>query len=633
MDQGGGRLSAWLRAAGAPEAMAGQITAALGPNGAELIARDPWSVLEVPALDAFPGAPQAADALARAVAAEQDPAPGPDPGDPRRTRALCGWLLRRAARAGSTVQGADVVAEALGGLGVSDRTAAVADAIEHGVLLAFADRVSLAQDAPDEEAEDFEAMDAEDDDDPAAMLTSARTLLALETWAFAEQSAAEAVQRLLATPAPLDPPKQVDLEPPAAGGPAVSAQDVERLVSAVGASGLTLALGATPQLLGAVAQAYPGALVACPGAAGLRTLAEAGVHAVDARELVRDPERIAEAQVLVIADAHLLGLGAAVVVLEAAAEGAHVLLAGDPAQPAAGPGQLLRDLLAIDDPQFGGAVPRVEFKRRPTGPLTALVDAVRHGGLPPRELLAGPDGASKEVVILPVREDAEAVFRAVQLVADSIPRTFGLTGTQVQVIAARDGGTAGAGALNAALKARLNPGPGVCAGFDPGDRVVFEPEQGPEDGGGAAGDDTAGGEPPADQASTTGAARSARRYGGETGTVVHADAQGLTVRFDAPHQAEGDEPVAFDPRAARRALRPAWALPGRTAQAGRWPAVVAVFDAESAAALTRASILAGMSAAGVHLSVVHGAGPALAAAVEQIPDRPRHTRLPFALEG
>lgn len=626
MDQGGGRLAAWLHAAGAPEAMAAQITAALGSGGTELVAQDPWSVLEVPALELSPGAPQAADALARAVAAQCDPPASVDPGDPRRTRALCGWLLRRAARAGSTVQGADVVSAALAKLGVADTTAAVADAIEHGVLLAFADRVRLAEDAAEEDADDFEAMDAEDDDDPAAMLTSARTLLALETWAFAEQSVAEAVQRLLATAAALDPPKQLDLP---AGAPAA---DAERLVAAVGASGLTLVTGAPPALLGVVAQAYPGTLLAATSAAGLRTLAEAGVAAHDVRALLAQPERVAESDVLVVADAHLLGLEAATVLLEAAPEGAHVVLAGDPAQPAAGPGQLLRDLMAIDDPEFGGTVPRVEFKRRPTGPLTALVDAVRFGGLPPRELLLGPDGDSKEVVILPVREDAEAVFRTVQLVADSIPRTFGVSVPQVQVIAAREGGAAGAGALNAALKARLNPGPGVCAGFDAGDRVVFEPAAvaalSAAPAAPAAGDQGAVGDEAADQPNRT----AWSLYGGETGTVVHADADGLTVLFDEPHRGEGADPAPFDPQAALRVLRPAWALPGRIAQAGRWPAVVAVFDAASAAGLTRASVLAGMSAAGTHLSVVHGAGPALAHAVEQTPDRPRRTRLPFALQ-
>ena len=40
------------------------------------------------------------------------------------------------------------------------------------------------------------------------------------------------------------------------------------------------------------------------------------------------------------------------------------------------------------------------------------------------------------------------------------------------------GGGAGTRALNAAAKARLNPGPGAFGGFDPGDRVAWSPVPG-----------------------------------------------------------------------------------------------------------------------------------------------------------
>jgi exodeoxyribonuclease V alpha subunit len=345
-----------------------------------------------------------------------------------------------------------------------------------------------------------------------------------------------------------------------------------------------------------------------------------------------------------------------------------VVLAGDPATVMSpSPGALFRDLLEIDDPSFGGRLPRVELKQRPTGPLTALADAVRYGGLPPQELLLGPDGTSKEVVIVPVREAAEAVHRAVQVAADSIPRAFGLNGPQVQVVAVDADAAAGAGALNAALKARLNPGPGACGGFDAGDRVVVAsplPDLG--------------------------------LLGGETGTVSRADASGLIVAWDAPHDAReardasgamepgaltgagtsvgadeladslsGEGPAAgADERVSpsreagqaggegqatgsaqvqaeveagvftaeqERAFRHAWALTVAEAQGGRWPAVVAVFDGESAPKLTRALVLGAITLATHHLTVVHGAGRTLAEAVEKIPDRPRRTRLKHAL--
>lgn len=606
------RLARWLSAAGAPEAMTAHVLDALGDGAAEQVAADPWCVLEVPGI-----APQAADALARVVV------DGAEPGDPRRSRALVSWLLRRAAAIGGhTVQGADTVAEALGRFGVADATGAIADAIEHGAALAFAEPLSLPEDADEAQIEDFERLDAEDDDDPVSMLTSGRTLLAAERWAFAEQAAAEAAQRLAATPGAVES-KQ---------GP----ESVDALVAAVAEHGLTLVTGAGAQRVADLARSFPSALLVCPSAAGLRTLAAVGADALDARVLAEDPRRVGDVDVLVVADAHLLGLEAGTALLEATRDGAHVVLSGDPATPgAAGPGQFFRDLLETTDPGFGGRLPRMELKQRPTGPLSALADAVRHGGLPPQELLQGPDGASKEVVIVAVREAGEAVYRAVQVAVDSIPRTFGFDGRQVQVVAVDAEGAAGTGALNSALKARLNPGPGVCAGFDAGDRVVVGTPQ-PERG----------------------------LFGGETGTVASAQAGSLTVAWDAPHAdrepparanvpaqqhtdsaAEGDAAGPADPAAATnaaaapdvftaeqcRALRPAWALTVAEAQAGRWPAVVAVFDGESAPKLTRALALGAISLATKHLTVVHGAGRALAEAVEKIPDRPRRTRLRHAL--
>jgi ATP-dependent exoDNAse (exonuclease V) alpha subunit len=80
-----------------------------------------------------------------------------------------------------------------------------------------------------------------------------------------------------------------------------------------------------------------------------------------------------------------------------------------------------------------------------------------------------------------------------------------------------------------------------------------------------------------------------------------------------------------------RAFRHAWALTVAEAQGGQWPAVVAVFDGESAPKLTRALVLGAITLATQHLTVVHGAGRALAEAVERIPDRPRRTRLKHAL--
>ncbi|MCZ9339331.1 DNA helicase RecD, partial [Streptomyces sp. TRM76130] len=54
----------------------------------------------------------------------------------------------------------------------------------------------------------------------------------------------------------------------------------------------------------------------------------------------------------------------------------------------------------------------------------------------------------------------------------------GVPAEETQVITPGHGGPVGTRALNAALKERLNPGPGRFGGFDPGDRVAYTPVPG-----------------------------------------------------------------------------------------------------------------------------------------------------------
>lgn len=607
-------ITRWLAAEGAPAAFARQLRAEFGegPEATGLLVENPWLVLEIPGVQ-----PAAADNLARQLLGietrEKLTA------DARRSRALVSALLRRAARLGHTAMTADAVARDLGGLGVPDPAGAIADAVEAGAALVFADRLAAAAAAtPESDGEDeFEAVDTADDDDPTSMLTSPYTLLALDQWAFLEQSAAEAVQRLLATATPVERDAELDFAA-LVGADAAEAERVGRVVEAAAGNGVTLVTGGTIALPGQLAAAFPGAVLASPSPAGLRALAAAGFDAVDLRTLTEDEDRYGAAEVVVVADAQLVPLELGVDLLELLPDAAHLVLCGDPAAlPATGPGRLFRDLLEIDDPEFGGTVPRIELKRRPSGPLSALVDAVRYGGLPPMEILG--DGQSNEVKIIPVRDPAETRLRTVQLVADSIPRALGLSGAQVQAVAVREQGPAGADDLNAAIKERLNPGPGGCGGFDPGDRVIVR---------------------------EGGALSELGLLGGETGTVAEADAQGLTVRLDEPWIGTGEDEnedaadssgsgsgsVRLDP-AQSRALRHAWVLTLREAQGGHWPAVVAVLDGGSAAALTRSAVIGAFAPATQHLSVVHGAGAALTEAVEKRPHTPCRTRLAQALRG
>ncbi len=75
------------------------------------------------------------------------------------------------------------------------------------------------------------------------------------------------------------------------------------------------------------------------------------------------------------------------------------------------------------------------------------------------------------------------------------------------------------------------------------------------------------------------------------------------------------------------ALRHGWAVTAQRACTTRWPAVVAVFGAEQAPALSRPLVYTAFSRAERHLSVVHAAGGALGKAVRDVTAPERRTRL------
>ncbi|MCL2554252.1 MAG: ATP-dependent RecD-like DNA helicase, partial [Actinomycetia bacterium] len=361
-------------------------------------------------------------------------------------------------------------------------------------------------------------------------------------------------------------------------------------IRAVAGSGLVLHTG------GEAARAEPAALVAAARRAGLRAyaaaytengrrrLAEAvGEDAAVTVEGLLDggqgPGRAADAalalDLLAVLDAPQLSVVEAADLVEALPDGARLVLSGDPyTLPSAGPGRAFADLLTAR------ICPRVASRTPDPGPIGELVSCVGVGEL------AAVEAPDKEVVVVPVRDPREAVHRAVQLVADSVPRAFGVPAGEVQVITVAHGGPVGTRALNAAIKERLNPGQGRFAGFDPGDRVVYVPAAG-------------------------------RAL---PGTVAGAEPGGL--RLDCAHG-----PVLVPRDEVAGAVRHGWAITGHQAAGMRWPAVVVVVPGDAGPLLTRAWVYTAFSRAARHLSVVQGAEQALAAAVADPAAKPRTTRL------
>ncbi len=298
-----------------------------------------------------------------------------------------------------------------------------------------------------------------------------------------------------------------------------------------------------------------------------------------------------DADLVVVDEASMLDAELAAALLDACAEGTHLMFVGDPAQlPSIGPGQVLTDLLE------SGEVPVTELRRLyrqvDGGAIAMMAAAVRGGELPPP-----PSGPGREVVVVPSGSSGEAAHRTMQLVTDSIPRALGIPSAEVQVVTPVHAGPAGTGALNAALKRVLNPGTGATSGFDVGDRVVATANH-----------------------IDVGFAN------GEIGTVVAAGERGaLRIAFpggivEVPAGILGD-------------LRHGWAVTVHRAQGSEWPAVVAVFPPEAGRMLTRPLIYTALTRAATHLSIVAVNGPAVRNAVRHTGGRRRLTSLAALLAG
>ncbi|MFK0236769.1 helix-hairpin-helix domain-containing protein [Streptomyces vinaceus] len=530
-------VRAVLARGGAPEALAVPAATALGEDAAERLAEDPWQLLAVSGVR-----PTQADGFARALLGQDA-----GPGDERRAAALVGWLLEQAALKGHTALEAPTLEAALTQYGVPDPAGSLEQAIGEGAVLVFQEPLGPPV--------------AEGEEQPV------RVLVGLEGYALAEESLADGLARLANT---FNDP--ADWEKAAAGPGA-------ELIRAASGHGLVTHTG------GEAARAEPLALLAAARDLGLRvclaahTPAHGAVTVADLLSGAAGPGRDADGQfavdLLVVLDAPQLDVESAAALVESVPDGARLVLSGDPGVlGSAGPGRVFADVLAAR------ACPQLVSRTPDPGPVGELVSGVGVGEL------NQVDAPGKEVVIVPVRDAGEAVHRCVQLVAESVPRAFGIPVDAVQVITPGHGGSAGTRALNAALKERLNPGPGRFGGFDPGDRVVHVP--------------------------SPGRAVPAR--------VVSADAQGLHL------DAAGARIVVPKEQVESR-VRHGWAVTAHQAVGARWPAVVVVLPGDAAKALSRDWVYTAFGRAERHLSVVHGVDQALPRAVAEVLPKPRTTRL------
>lgn len=377
-----------------------------GEAAGALLGDDPWALLAVPG-----ASPGQADGLARTLGVA---------GGAARERALLGWLLARAARAGHTASPAGVLRRALSALDVADPARVLATAAEAG------DVVEAAGVGPGEA--------------PVSLVVPAEL-------AELEDTLAEGLERLLVTAEVRGGPEGNDRPSPGSDG------------------GLSVVLGccaaARLPLLTAAAQAARDngrepVVADVPAQPAGRLAAALGLPLADAGQL-------GSAGTVFVEEAQLLDLARCAALVEAMADGSQLVLAGDvESLPGAGNGDVLADVVAsrVVPVHRAGCPGDAEVAAPGAAPdgdpdvasacatASDLAHAVRAGRLPPIR------SADHALVAVAADGDEECLRRVIQLVTVSVPRAFGVEAAEVAVLSPLRRGPAGTEALDAALGGR-----------------------------------------------------------------------------------------------------------------------------------------------------------------------------------
>lgn len=522
-----------------------------GTSANAVISGDPWSLLACGALDVA-----AADRFAQYKLDDI----GPD--DPRRGKALVQWALRQGAKAGSTALPRITVAQALQRNQFREVDSAINDAIEEGSVIDFDDS------------------------------------LALENYAFAEESIALGLARVDEAASKLCQPEAIEsvadgLDPEQIAAILQIANHGVSILTGGPGTGKSRTVRAIVELCEQLDLEI--ALAAPTGRAAKRLEELTDLEAVTLHRLLgaqgttgtfaRGDSWPLDAQVLVVDEASMIDVELAAALVSAIPDGAHLLLVGDPAQlPSIGPGQFLKDL--IDSGSFPVTELVTLHRQEHGGAIARLATSVRRGDFPP------VDNEDKEVFVQATLNSEECAHRVVQLVTDSIPRALSIPSSDIQVLTPIHRGRAGTTALNEALKAALNPGPGQVFGYDVGDRVVATANH-LDDG----------------------------FANGEVGTVTELDGKAaLSVDFgQGPCQVPSKDLID---------LKHGWAVTIHRSQGSEWPAVVVVLPSEAGTMLNRPLIYTALTRAQRHLSVVYAGNPGVIAnAIASLTERPRSSRL------
>ncbi|MGL4551610.1 MAG: SF1B family DNA helicase RecD2, partial [Gemmataceae bacterium] len=180
-----------------------------------------------------------------------------------------------------------------------------------------------------------------------------------------------------------------------------------------------------------------------------------------------------DVDLLVVDESSMVDVALMNALLRAVPRRACVVLVGDVDQlPSVGPGSVLADLIGSN------AVPVARltevFRQAEQSWIVRAAHAVRRGECPE----SAPAGGDGDFYFVEADTPAAVVERVVTMVRERIPKRFGLDPVRdVQVLTPMNRNELGAEALNKALQAALNPGPGPSVErfgttFRVGDKVM-----------------------------------------------------------------------------------------------------------------------------------------------------------------
>jgi exodeoxyribonuclease V alpha subunit len=162
-----------------------------------------------------------------------------------------------------------------------------------------------------------------------------------------------------------------------------------------------------------------------------------------------DRDHPLDADLVVVDEASMLDVLLANKLVKAVPPGAHLLFVGDVDQlPSVGAGEVLRDLLAAE------RLPRVRltkvFRQAQQSGVVTNAHRINAGQPPITHDLA-------DFFLFPQEDPDQVADLVVEIVANRLPRRFGLNPRDVQVLCPMHRGPAGAGVLNERLQAALTP--------------------------------------------------------------------------------------------------------------------------------------------------------------------------------